>query len=133
LKWGGELIEAVGHFRQAVRLEPDAPSGLTSLAWMLATAAEETVRDPSQAVRLAERAVELTGRREVEAMDVLAAAYATAGLFDRALDTAEEAIRLDPAGPLAAAILERQQLYTRREPYREPVVSLPARPPLLVR
>lgn len=129
LKWRGELIEAVGHFRQAIRLKPDGVPALTSLAWILATAGEETIRDASQAVRLAERAVALTNRREVEAIDVLAAAYAAAGLFDQALETSQEAIRLDPAGPLAAAILERQELYRRQEPYREPAVLLPARTP----
>lgn len=129
LKWRGELIEAVSHFQQAVRLKPDGAPALTSLAWILATAPEETVRNANQAVRFAERAVDLTGRRDVEAIDVLAAAYAAAGLFDRALETSQEAIRLDPAGPLAAAILERQELYRRQKAYRQPAVSLPARTP----
>jgi len=127
LKWRGELAEAVGHFQQAVRLKPDGAPALTSLAWILATTTEETLRDANQAVRLAERAVDLTNRQEAEALDVLAAAYAAAGSFDRALTTSQEAMRLDPAGPLAAAILQRQELYRRHKPYRE--VSSRARTP----
>ena len=62
---------------------------LASLAWLLATAPEAALRDADQAIRLAERAAELTGRRDASALDVLAAAYAAAGQFDRAVDTAQ--------------------------------------------
>lgn len=129
LEWRGELVEAVGHFQQAVRLKPDGAPALTSLAWILATTPEETLRDGNQAVSLAERAVDLTDRREAEALDVLAAAYAAAGLFDRAVESSQEAMRLDPPGPLAAAIRERQELYRGHKPYREPAVPSRIRTP----
>jgi Flp pilus assembly protein TadD len=78
------------------------------------------VRDGSQAVRLGERAADLTGRREAGALDALAAAYAEAGLFDRALETLQTALQLDPAGPTAEAMRRRQALYRARKPYRAP-------------
>jgi tetratricopeptide (TPR) repeat protein len=122
----GELSDAIQHFQQAVRLSPDWAPALTDLAWLLATAPDDTLRDADQAIRLAERAADLTRRRDAGALDALAAAYAAAGLFDRALESAQTALRLDPAGPIAAAIRERQELYRAHKPYREPVGQLGA-------
>ena len=50
---------------------------VAGLAWLRATAPESAVRSPDEAVRLAERAAELTSRRDAGALDVLAAAYAS--------------------------------------------------------
>jgi hypothetical protein len=103
-----------------VQLAPDDVTALRSAAWMLATAADEGVRDANEAVRLAERAVALAGRQDAEALGVLAAAYASASLFDRALETNQEARKLVPGTSLAAALSERENLYKRHRPYREP-------------
>jgi tetratricopeptide (TPR) repeat protein len=116
----GELSLAIQHFQQAVRLRPDWAPALTDLAWLLATASDSALRDATQAVRLAERAADLTGRRDAGALDALAAAYAAAGQFDQALENAQTALRLDPAGPIAAAIREREELYRAHKPYRQP-------------
>jgi tetratricopeptide (TPR) repeat protein len=116
----GELSVAIQQLQEAVRLRPDWPPALIDLAWLLATAPDDMLRDGSQAVRLAERAADLTGRREAGALDALAAAYAEAGLFDRAVETAQTALQLDPAGPTAEAIRARQALYGARKPYRAP-------------
>ena len=67
-----------------------------------------------------ERAVNLTGQRDARALDVLAAAYAAAGDFDRAQDLAANALRLLPAEPLAAEIRQRLDLYRQRRPYIAP-------------
>jgi tetratricopeptide (TPR) repeat protein len=116
----GDLSAAIQQLQDAVRLRPDWAPALIDLAWLLATAPDDMLRDGSRAVRLAERAVDLTGRREAGALDALAAAYAEAGLFDRALETAQTALQLDPAGPTADAIRARQALYRARSPYRAP-------------
>ncbi len=68
-------------------------------------------------MRLAERAVQLTGRRDAGAVDVLAAAYAAAGNFDRAVATAEAALSLAGTGAGAAAIRVRLDLYRQRRPF----------------
>jgi tetratricopeptide (TPR) repeat protein len=115
---GGERVAAIEHFRQVVRLEPDWPPGLIELAWLLATAPEDTLHDASQAVRLAEHAADTTGRGNARVLDVLAAAYADAGSFDRALATAETALRLMPAEPLAGEIRHRRALYQTHQAYR---------------
>ena len=118
LRSRGELANASGEFREAARLAPDWVPALASLAWLLATAPDPALRDAAQAVRLAERVAELTGRRDASAMDVLAAAYAAAGQFDRAIDASEAALELKPDPALASAIRGRLELYRQRKPYR---------------
>ncbi len=116
----GDVADAVNHFRQAIQLRPRWPSAIDDLAWTLATAREDAVRDSGQAVRLAEQAADLTGHRDPAALDVLAAAYAAAGNFDRAVATADAALQLGPPPLGAAAIRARQALYKQGKPYRRP-------------
>lgn len=119
LRRRGDLDEAVSHFQESLRIDPEDAPALMSLAWIFATATDAARRDADQAVRLAEHAVVRTRRREAEALDVLAAAYAANGLFDRAVETLQDAIQLGPGGLLAADMRDRLELYRRRQPYRE--------------
>jgi tetratricopeptide (TPR) repeat protein len=113
----GSLGEAVAEFRAAVRTQPASVSALAGLASLLATAPDASIRKPEEAVKLAENAAELTSRREANALDVLAAAYAASGDFDRALSVSQEALGLNPPAPVAAGIRLRQDLYRRQQPY----------------
>ena len=115
----GAAAEAIAEFRTALQLQPDWAPVLADLAWVLATASDDRLRDGNEAVGLAERAVMLTERRDAEAMDVLGAAYAEARQFDRALDIVRQAIRLAPSA-LAARLREREALYTKSLPFRQP-------------
>jgi tetratricopeptide (TPR) repeat protein len=129
LRARGSLPEALEQFRQVVQLRPDSAPALANLAWLLATAPLDRLRDANQAISLAERAVDLTDRREATALDVLAAAYAAAGMFDRAVEAAESALRLAPPGPALAGIRARQELYRRHKPFLSPVkVSVGTQP-----
>ena len=116
----GHPVEAAAHFRQAVQLKPDWPVAVRTLAWLLATAPDEALRDAAHAVSLGERAADLTGRQEAEALDVLAAAYAAAGQFDKAIITSQAALDLNPETALSDDILRRQALYKQRKAYRLP-------------
>jgi tetratricopeptide (TPR) repeat protein/mono/diheme cytochrome c family protein len=116
----GNRDEALREYREAVRLQPRSASGLTNLSWVLATGPHPSPRDISEAVDAAGRAARLTGPRDARTLDVLAAAYAAAGEFDRALDAAAAALRLLPAEPLASEIRQRLDLYRQRRPYTAP-------------
>ncbi|HKB11872.1 MAG TPA: tetratricopeptide repeat protein [Vicinamibacterales bacterium] len=116
----GDLAGALDRFRRALALRPDWVPAIASLAWLLSTAPDAALRDPDQAIRFAERAVDLTGRREPSALDVLAAAYAAAGQFDRAVETCDLALEMKPDAVLASAIRQRRELYMRRQPFRSP-------------
>lgn len=110
------MADAAGYFRQAAALKPDWITALTTAAWVLSTADDGAARAPREAVPLAERAVALTGRKDPQALDVLAAAYAAAGRFDDAVATAREAQGRARAD-LAAEIGRRLTLYERREAF----------------
>src|SRR5213594_753330 len=117
----GKRDEALAAYREAVRLRPQSASGLENLAWVLATGPHPAPREIGEAVDTAERVVGLTGRRDARGLDILAAAYAAAGDFDRAQDAATEALRLLPAAEsLAAGIRQRLDLYRQRRRYIAP-------------
>jgi tetratricopeptide (TPR) repeat protein len=118
LRRRGELTESVEHFQQALRASPDWTPALVNLAWLFATAPDDGLRRADEAVRLAERAAELTGNRDAAVLDVLAAAYAAAGQFNRAVDAAGAALRLVPQDANLSAIRLRRALYEQRVAYR---------------
>jgi tetratricopeptide (TPR) repeat protein len=114
----GAWREAAGELERAVQLQPDDPRPLGDLAMLLAAAPIDALRDPRRAVTLAERAAALTRRGDPSVLDVLAAAYASAGVFDRAVETAQAALNLRPPEALAEQIRERLALYTQRREFR---------------
>ena len=118
LRARGEFAAAGDQFRAALELKPDWIPAVASLAWLLATAPEAAIRDPDRALRFAERAAELTERRDASALDILAAAYASAGRFDEAVATCDLAFTLKPDAALERSIRTRQALYRQGLPYR---------------
>jgi tetratricopeptide (TPR) repeat protein len=116
----GGSREAIVQFRRALDVKPDLTPALVALAWLLASAGDATLRDPDQAISIAERAVNLTARGDANALDVLAAAQAAAGRFDLAVDTAASALAVGPPQALAAAIRQRQELYRQKRAYVTP-------------
>jgi tetratricopeptide (TPR) repeat protein len=117
----GSWSEAVVHFREALALRPGWASPMVGLTWVYATSPDAATQDTAQAVQFGERAADLTGRGDALALDALAAAYAAAGQFDRAVSTAQaalEAATRAQLSALAAEIRSRQALYERRMPFR---------------
>ena len=118
----GRLAEAIAHARQLVSLMPREPEGNRLLAWLMATHEAAGKNAPEQAVALAERACDLTHRRDIASLDTLAAALAAAGRFDEAVTTANEALQAARSAgrkALADEIEPRLRLYKDRKPYRE--------------
>jgi len=95
---------------------------LNEYAYALATNPESDLRDGSEAVRAAERAVALAPSERAEILDTLAAAYAEAGDFRRARSTADRAVALARRQGLPPALVELLQQsrdrYRRGEPTR---------------
>jgi tetratricopeptide (TPR) repeat protein len=87
----GKVAEAIAGYRQALQMNPDQAEALNNLAWLLASHPNANMRDGEEAVRLAERACELTQRKQPMLIGTLAAAYAEAGRFTNAVATAEQA------------------------------------------
>ena len=119
----GKIEAAIEHYQEAIRLRPDAVEPLNNLAWLLATQPEARYRNGSEAVALAERAVELTKRQHAGKLDTLAAAYAEAGRFSEAEKTALQAMAVARAAEendLAPQIETRLKGYQNRRPWHEP-------------
>ncbi len=117
--------EAIKHLGIAADLDPESHQAITFLAWILATHPDQGIRDPAKAVQLATRAVELTRRRSPGALDTLAAAYASMGEFDQAVEIANDAYEMFvKLGGLKQAndVQRRRELYRSEEPFQ---ISLP--------
>ena len=136
----GEYDKAAGHYGRVIRLKPRSIAARIKMAEALvlsgrpAAAAEtlreadeirpdamnsdEKARNGAEAVRLAERVCKLTGGRKAQLLAILAAAYAEAGDFERAVKIQGRLAMSAPPGQK-----EEQQriheLYKAGIPYRE--------------
>jgi spermidine synthase len=92
------------------------------LAWTLATSRDARIRDPDQAVRLAESLVHSSETPDLNWLDTLAAAYAAAGRFDDAVRLASQASALAQTqgeAALGEQIRARLALYRERRAFLE--------------
>jgi tetratricopeptide (TPR) repeat protein len=115
--------DAIAAYRAALAARPDWSACLTNLAWLLGAHPEQEIRDPAGALRAAERAAEVTDKRDPAVLDVLAVAYAANGRFDSAIAAAAQASDIATrAGQaaLAADIRERLDLYRVGRPFLLP-------------
>jgi tetratricopeptide (TPR) repeat protein len=121
LSAAGRDADAADEFRRVLAVRPDHVSALAGLGWVLATSANPAIRDPQAAVRAAQQASTLTSDADAAALDGLAAAYASAGDFTRAVSIAEralEAARRSGLPGLADQVSMRLALYKSGQPYR---------------
>lgn len=89
----GDAAGAIARYRKALEIDPELADALNNLAWLLATHPDPAIRNGPEAVRLAEKACELTQYERTVMMGTLAAAYAEVGRFEDAAATAERALR----------------------------------------
>ena len=95
---------------------------MNDLAWFLAASKENTARNPDKAIKLARRVCELTDYKNPELLDTLAVAYAAAGDFNKAVETAEKALELCQSpkqNTLEKEIESRLVLFKAGKPYIE--------------
>jgi len=118
----GKYREAVQHFDDALKLDPNSIEGLNNLAWLLSTSPETSVRDGGRAVTLAERGCSLTEFKMPVLLGTLGAAYAEAGRFAEAIAAAERACAAaSQAGDTATASKNQELLglYRANRAYRD--------------
>jgi|GEM_PF-3387992 len=117
----GDYATALVHYRLGASGKGVTAAGLRNFAWLLATAPQPELRNGTQAVQLAQYALQAIGERDALYLDTLAAALAEAGNFNDAAKVAQDAVPLANIRgdyDLAAAIRARVKLYLEKKPYR---------------
>jgi tetratricopeptide (TPR) repeat protein len=88
--------EAIGKYREALRLDPDLAEAHNNLAWLYATCDDPKFRNPHAALEHAQRSVELTQWKDGNSIDTLAEAYYVNGNYQQAVDIQKKALELEP-------------------------------------
>ncbi len=118
----GRAEDAAAHDIAALQTNADYVPAMVSLSWIYATGTGKAASEHSaEAVRLAERACQISGRKQSGPLDTLAAAYANAGRFEEAVKTGEEAFSIAKAAgenDFADSIRARIALYKKGSPFR---------------
>ena len=114
-----EYAKAISDLETTLQLNPkQLDQTFNSLAWLLATSPETSVRNGQKAVQNASRACELSQWKESAYIDTLAAAYAEAGAFDQAVKFQKQVLQMTE-GADRQRMQERLKLYEQHKPYRE--------------
>ncbi len=120
----GDFQEALVHTKRSLEIEPNNIDAKNNLAWILATSPDPNIRNPSDAIRLAQEVCNTVNFKEPTVLDTLGAAYASDGRFADAVETAQKA--LDLAGSanqtqIKNTIERHLILYKQNKPYVESV------------
>jgi tetratricopeptide (TPR) repeat protein len=114
--------KSIQYFKQGNTLAPDDLRFAYQLSWLLSSSPEKHLRDGNEALRLAEFVCDQSNYNTPSTLDLLSAAYAESGRFDRARENATKAYELaikSGNNQLAKDIYKRFKLYGQNLPYRE--------------
>jgi tetratricopeptide (TPR) repeat protein len=118
----GQSAEAIKHYEKALEISPRSVSALNNLAWLLAAGSDASLRNGPRAIQFAQQADQLSGGNNAVVLRTLAAAYAEAGQFGKAIESAQAAMQLGRSQGDDSLVTELQQetaLYELGLPYRE--------------
>jgi tetratricopeptide (TPR) repeat protein len=104
-------------FLQALRYDKNATFALHGLAYLWSTRHHASLPTQRKAIEHAKRACELTKWRDWACVDTLAMAFAAAGEFESAVQTAKQALHITPTES-RAEVERRLRLYQAGKPYR---------------
>ena len=113
----GEHQKAIADYTQAIKLNPKNAFAHNNLAWLLATCADDELRNGEESIRLAMEARQLNAG-DWGVLDTLAAACAEAGQFEQAVEWIRQARKLAPSGQLVY-LDERLADYQAEKPFRD--------------
>lgn len=122
----GRIREGVEEWQKVLAIQPDNGNAMSNLAWVFATSPDDSLRDGAKAVRLAEEALRISGRRIPIIFRTLAAAYAESGQFSQAIQTAQQGIELansEGNSGLATELQGNIGLYQEQRPLRDPSLT----------
>jgi tetratricopeptide (TPR) repeat protein/thiol-disulfide isomerase/thioredoxin len=119
---GGDTAGAIADYESVLQSKSDLLDAASNLAWVLATAKDETLRQPARALTIAGEVNKSSGGQSPAVLDNLAAARAATGDFDGACAAAREALTLAIAtgeSALAADIKKHLAAFQQRHPWIE--------------
>ncbi|HZR79345.1 MAG TPA: glycosyltransferase family 39 protein, partial [Chthoniobacterales bacterium] len=122
LRFAAQSSDAIYRLKEISTSAPDSPQLLNELAWIFSTSTDPALRDGTQALDLARRARELTGRKQPALLATEAAAYAESGKFSEAINSAQGAASLAQSQGDAKTVELAEKLLTSfqsNQPYRE--------------
>ena len=93
---------------------------LNFVAWSLATALEDVIRDGKVALEVAKKACELSKWKKCETLDTLAAAYAEVGDFENAIRWQKESLKYVSPAQLQE-YTAHLKTFESRKPIREAI------------
>ncbi len=105
---------AVADLRQAMKLAPDSFEPVNDLAYTLATAADDDVRDAPAALALAEQARQMAGEDHWNILDTLAVARAAVNDFTGAEQAIRQALELVPESDRDIVLSHQKQIAARQ-------------------
>jgi tetratricopeptide (TPR) repeat protein len=117
----GRPSEAIAHWQKALDFRSDFVDVLNNLAWVLATFPDTSIRNGARAIKLAERARQLSSDINPAILRTLAGACAENGRFGEAIDIAQEGLQVAKAqgNPALVDIFESDiALYRTNSPIR---------------
>jgi protein O-mannosyl-transferase len=120
----GRVQDAITAYRNAIRISAENVPALSNLAWILATSSDPSLRNGSEAVRLAEQADSASSRSKNRpiVLRILAAAYAESGRFAEAKETARRALQeaeIEGDSNLSNTLRDEIALYDLGLPYHK--------------
>ncbi|MDX1946097.1 MAG: tetratricopeptide repeat protein [Pirellulaceae bacterium] len=122
----GDFIGAVAICRQALGQIPGQQDLIKQLAWLLATADDPAVRSGTEALQLLANLPQSPKKIDIQYLEVLSAAQAEAGDFDRAIATSQQLLAeaRHIRSRRLAEFEARLKLYQAHQPYRMKVEAL---------
>jgi tetratricopeptide (TPR) repeat protein len=114
----GNFPAALQDYAETIRLDPKNADAYNNRSRLLSTTPDDRIRDGKQAVEDATTACKLTDWKDPVLFDTLAAAYAEAGNFPKAVEWQTKAVEMAPA-KARDECRSRLELYRSKKPYRE--------------
>tara|TARA_B100001250_G_scaffold368008_1_gene350396 strand:- start:2671 stop:4434 length:1764 start_codon:yes stop_codon:yes gene_type:complete len=113
---------ALFHYRSGLKFQPKNQAARNNLAWILATSSQEQIRNPKEALEMANKLNQETGNKIPQVLDTLAAAQAGNGEFEMAVNTIKNAISFlkeKPDTNLLKSLQYRLSLYNNQKIYTD--------------
>ncbi len=121
--WGNRAVsyrslgrdrDAVADLRKAMQLSPTNFELVNDLAFTLATAKDEQIRNGLEAVALAEQAISMSEEQHWNTLDTLAVAKAAVGDFEGAAQALDQAMELAPESEQESLRVHQQRIAAKQ-------------------